>query len=246
MSGGKHSIERPRAVLKAGAMDRRLAPTVIGLALLGAVGSLSGKVWAQPAALEPAAVEVPEEAPEVFPPRPKLSLAAGMGATVDSAGFSGGAHVVPAFFAVGGFGDGLAGVDLGAFASSATGRFHAPGDDPVDRLALDGFGVLRPLARTARGSRYGVRVIRTAAIEAGLGVERDGRPTGSGSRFAVHTGARIEFPLTAGGEASELRLRLAVRRAFGLYTPSVSGASAADATSVGDSTEAYAALAVVF
>jgi hypothetical protein len=38
-----------------------------------------------------------------------------------------------------------------------------------------------------------------------------------------------------------------VRRAFGLYTPEVSVASSSTAvTSVGDSTELYAALAVVF
>lgn len=192
--------------------------------------------------------------PPVFEPvvRPRLSLAAGMGATFDAAGFPGGTHAIPAFFAVGGFGDGLYGFDLGAFASSASGRFHgvdASGvsDNPVDRLALDAFGVVRPAARLARGDdRYRMRVLRTAAAELGLGVERDGRATGSGSRLALHAGARVELPLTRAGEASELRLRLAIRRAIGLYTPELAGATPDDVTKVGDTTEVYAALAVVF
>ena len=192
--------------------------------------------------------------PPVFEPvvRPRLSLAAGMGATFDAAGFPGGTHAIPAFFAVGGFGDGLGGFDLGAFASSASGRFHgvdASGvsDNPVDRLALDAFGVLRPAARLARGDdRYRMRVLRTAAAELGLGVEREGRATGSGRRLALHAGARVELPLTRAGEASELRLRLAVRRAIGLYTPEIAGVTPVDVTKVGDTTEVYAALAVVF
>ncbi len=191
--------------------------------------------------------------PPVFEPvvRPRLSLAAGMGATFDAAGFPGGTHAIPAFFAVGGFGDGLGGFDLGAFASSASGRFQVDAsgvsDNPVDRLALDAFGVVRPAARLARGDdRYRMRVLRTAAAELGLGVEREGRATGSGSRLALHTGARVELPLTRAGEASELRLRLAVRRAIGLYTPEVAGATPVDVTKVGDTTEVYAALAVVF
>jgi hypothetical protein len=180
------------------------------------------------------------------PPRPRLSLAVGMGATLDSTGFPDGGHFIPAFFGVGGFGDGLFGFDLGAFASSASGRFPTT-DSPVDRLALDAFGVLRPTARVRPGDqRYRLRVLRTVAAELGLGFERDGQVVVSGTRWLIHTGARIEFPLTS-GQASELRLRLAVRRAFGLYTPELSTKSGPTGTvSVGDSTELYAALAVVF
>jgi hypothetical protein len=180
------------------------------------------------------------------PPRPRLSLAVGMGATLDPTGFPDGGHFIPAFFGVGGFGDGLFGFDLGAFASSASGRFPTS-DSPVDRLALDGFGVLRPAARVRPGDqRYRLRVLRTVAAELGLGFERDGQVVVSGTRWVIHTGARIEFPLTS-GQASELRLRLAVRQAFGLYTPELSTKSGPTGTvSVGDSTELYAALAVVF
>jgi hypothetical protein len=85
------------------------------------------------------------------------------------------------------------------------------------------------------------------AVELGLGLERDGRSMVAGSRWEVHTGARVEFPLTPADLPSELRLRLAVRRAIGLYTPEVAVAPhSAQATAVGDSTELYAALAVVF
>ena len=190
-----------------------------------------------------------EELPaaEPPPPRPRMSLAIGMGATFDSAGFSNGSsRAVPAFFAQGGFGDGLGGFDLGAFSSSAYGRFTGPGETPIDRLALDAFGVLRPAARVRRDDqRYRMRVLRTLAAELGLGFERDGTTLGSGTRFEILTGARVEFPLAPSGQASELRLRLAVRRAFGLYTPEVMAAPGTF-VSVGDSFELYAALAVVF
>ena len=179
------------------------------------------------------------------PPRPRLSLAVGMGATLDATGFPDGGHFIPAFFGVGGFGDGLVGVDLGAFSSAASGRFPAA-DSPVDRLALDAFGVLRPAARVRPGDqRYDKRVLRTIGFELGLGFERDGQVVVSGNRWVIHTGARIEFPLTS-GQAGELRLRLAARRAFGLYTPELSKSASSPTVSVGDSTELYAALAVVF
>jgi hypothetical protein len=199
-------------------------------------------------------VELPSETPpeavetELLalgpPPRPRLSLAVGMGATRDSTGFSNGGRFIPAFFGVGGFGDGLVGCDLGAFSSAASGRF--PKDSPVDRLALDAFAVLRPAARLRPGDqRYDKRVLRSIGGELGLGFERDGQVVVSGNRWVIHTGARIEFPLTS-GQAGELRLRLAVRRAFGLYTPELSKSVSSPPISVGDSTELYAALAVVF
>ena len=231
-------------------MPRRPASASLRIALPLALCAVSRLVAAQNTAFERgdvAAEVAPAEAPEApLPWRPRLSLAAGMGVTFDATGLEGGTHTIPAFFAVGGFGDGLTGFDLGSFASSASGRFRGT-DNPVDRLALDAFGVVRPAARLAPGDRrYRWRVLRTAAVEAGLGLERDGRVTGSGSRFTLHTGARVELPLTRAGEASELRLRLAVRRDVGLFTPKLYGANASDVTLVGDSTEVYAALAVIF
>jgi hypothetical protein len=203
---------------------------------------------AQPVAVVPPPETLGEEMPafEPPPPRPRLSLAVGVGTSFDGAGFADGTHPVPAFFAEGGIGDGLGGFDLGVFASSAYGRFTGQGETPIDRLALDAYGVLRPAARLKRDDqRYRMRVLHTLAVELGLGLERDGTTLGSGTRFEIHTGARVELPLAPPGQASELRLRLGFRRAFGLYTPQVLAATAT-LVSVGDSSELYAALAVVF
>jgi hypothetical protein len=233
-------------------MQRCLPRAGLVFALAVALCAAARLARAQPAVVEPPAATALDVAVPDPAGRPRLSLAAGMGATFDATGFAdGGTHAIPAFFGVGGFGDGLFGVDLGSFASSASGRFHGElngeTDSPVDRLALDAFGVIRPAARVRPGDdRYRLRVLRTVAAELGLGVERDGRLTGSGSRFALHTGARVELPLTRPRQPSELRLRLAVRRAIGLYTPKLSGATSSDITSVGDTNEIYAALAVVF
>ena len=180
--------------------------------------------------------------------RPRLSAGVGFGGTFDSVGFNdGNAHVIPAFFSVLGIGDGLLfGVDLGAFASQASGR-HLK-DAPVDRLAVDLYGVLRPGALYLPDDRsYQMRVLHALAVEVGLGFERDGRSAISGTRFMMHTGARVDLPLSAAGEPSDLRLRFAVRRAFGLYTPKLYSAQTGDVTGVGDSAaELYAALVVVF
>jgi hypothetical protein len=243
-------------MLKVGAMRGRtgLALGAIACALVGSVARAQPAPYSPPAPGPLIAAPPQPEVAEVAalpsferPPRPRLSLAVGMGATFDSVGFTDGTHAIPSFFATGGFGDGLLGLDLQAFASSASGRFPAT-EAPVDRLALDVFGVVRPAARFRRGdTRYAIRVLHTVAVELGLGLERDGRAMGSGSRFVVHTGARFDLPLTGAGEASELRLRFGVRRALGLYTPQLAnGSSAADITFVGDSTELYSALVLVF
>jgi hypothetical protein len=222
---------------------------IVAAAIAGAVLAAATVAHAQepPVTLPPEALT--ETMPPDLPPRPRMSLAVGMGATFDSTGFSDGAHAIPSFFAVGGFGDGFVGFDLGAFASSASGRYVAAQGEPVDRLALDAFAVIRPAAFVHRDDTdYGYRVLHTLAVELGEGFERDGRSMVAGSRWVVHTGARVEFPLTPAGLPSELRLRLAVRRAIGLYTPEVAVApgSTQEVTSVGNSTELYAALAVVF
>ena len=225
-----------------------------GLAL--ALGLLATALGAGRAARAQVAISPPPETVgeepgefEPAPPRPRLSLAVGMGATRDATGFPDGAHLVPAFFAEGGFGDSLLGVDLGAFSSSAFGRYTGPDQFPIDRLALDAFMVLRPAALYRRDDqRYRMRVLHTLALELGPGLERDGTTTASGTRFVIHTGARVELPLARRGQPSELRLRFAVRRAFGLYTPVVAAGPPGSTVnvSVGDSLELFAALAVVF
>ncbi len=91
-----------------------------------------------------------------------------------------------------------------------------------------------------------MRVLHTLAAEVGLGYERDGRTSGAGSRFQVHTGARIELPLTPAGRPSELRLRLGLSSRDRPLHPRPGRRGRTRLTSVGDSNELYAALAVVF
>jgi hypothetical protein len=92
-----------------------------------------------------------------------------------------------------------------------------------------------------------MRVLKSAGLELGFGLERDGRATATGYRFTVHLGARVDLPLTPAGSASELRVRLAAGRNLGLYTPKLYGANAGDVTEVGDTAgELFAALVAVF
>jgi len=171
--------------------------------------------------------------------RPRLTAALGMGASLDAAGLSR-TEVIPAFFATGGVGaDWPVGAELAAFASSAQGRFDGT---PIDRLALAAIAVVRPAAwKLALGDRrLPARILRASGVEVGLGLERDGTTTHSGSRFGLHLGARLEIPLGLPGYASELRLRLAVRRMEGFYTPVVQGVG------VGNSVELFSALVTVF
>jgi hypothetical protein len=187
--------------------------------------------------------ETASPSPPMVPARPKLNLAVGMGASFESSGFAPArTEMVPAFFATGGVGDAWPlGFELGAFASSASGRFRAP-DAPVDRLSLDARGVLRPLTFrvSPEDRRYRARLVRAMGLELGLGIERDGTTVRAGSRLGVHTGVRLEVPLTPAGAGSELRLRLGVRRMIGLYTPRVG------TVDVGDSLDVFAALVTVF
>jgi hypothetical protein len=179
--------------------------------------------------------------------RPRLSAAIGMGSSFDAVGFDDkSVRAIPTFVSVLGIGDGGFGFDLGAYAAEAAGR-HG-NQNPVDRLALDAFGVIRPGSWYRPADvNYQLRVLRGLGAELGLGFERDGRSAVSGTRFVLHVGARADFPLTPASEPTELRLRIAVRRAIGLYTPKLYGTTVSDVTSVSDSAaELYAALVVVF
>jgi hypothetical protein len=178
---------------------------------------------------------------EVPPIRPRMTLAIGMGASFESAGL-GRTEAVPAFSVTGGVGaDWRVGVELAAFASSATGRFKAP-DAPIDRLALSLIGVARPFAWVfpVGDHRYGVRVLRTFGLEAGPGVERDGSTQRAGSRWGLHTGVRLEVPIVPATSPSELRIRIGGRYMYGFYTPRVGPIE------VGNGAELYAALVTVF
>jgi hypothetical protein len=222
-------------------MSRRLFAAAVACAAIAS----SAEVVAQTVMTQPGELAEAPIRPQF--PRPLLSTGVGMGATLDAAGFSdGNTRTIPAFFTMLGIGDGLWGFELAVFASQAAGRFV--GENPVDRLAVDGSAVFRVGGLAAPDNqRYWTRVLRTVGAELGLSFEREGRSMISGTRFAIRTGARIELPLTPQREPSQLRVRLAARRAFGLYTPKLYGSTSSDVTEVDDSAvEIYGALVVVF
>jgi hypothetical protein len=175
--------------------------------------------------------------------RPRISVAVGMGASFERSGLAPArTDTVPTFFAVGGFGEGLFGVDLGLTATTASGRFRLP-DAPVDRLGVDAMLVVRPWAASLAAFEtlsFSQSVLRTIAAEVGIGYEHDSRGLRAGSRMGARLGARVDVPLYP-RDPSQLRLRFAVRRFVGFYVPQV------DATDVKDTgLEAYGGLAVSF
>ena len=174
--------------------------------------------------------------------RPRISVAVGMGASFESSGLSPArTAAVPSFFAVGGFGQGLVGLDFGLLATTASGRFRAP-DMPVDRLGIDAMLVIRPWAWKYPPDTpwFGQRLLRSLAAEVGVGYEHDSRGLQSGSRMGLRGGARVDVPLFP-AEASQLCVRLAVRRLYGFFTPRLEPIDVKDT-----GLEAYAALVLSF
>jgi hypothetical protein len=198
--------------------------------------------------VSPAPLSEPAPAPTPSSDRPRLSLAVGMGASFDDTGLSPArTRAIPSFFAAGGFGDGFIGLDLAVFASTASGRYRPP-DAPFDRQALDAMVVVRPLCHSLPPDvvRWLPRLARTLGMELGGGFERDGRGQTAEHRFGFRLGGRVELPLTAAGDPSQLpsqlRLRLAVRRFYG----GTVGNSDPNNPAKDSLLELYGALAVIF
>ena len=192
----------------------------------------------------PAPLSTPSPSPAPSSDRPRLSLAVGMGASFDDTGLSPArTRAIPSFFAVGGFGDGFIGLDLAVFASTASGRYRPP-DAPFDRQALDAMVVVRPLCHSLPPDvvRFLPRVARTLGLELGGGFERDGRGQTAEHRFGFRLGGRLELPLTAARDPSQLRVRLAVRRFYG----GTVGNSDPNHPAKDSALELYGALAVIF
>jgi hypothetical protein len=206
-------------------------------------------VSALPPPTSPAPLSESTPSPASPPPvpssdRPRLSLAVGMGASFDDTGLSPArTRAIPSFFAVGGFGDGFIGLDLAVFASTASGRYRPP-DAPFDRQALDAMVVLRPLCHSLPPDvvRLLPRIARTLGMELGGGFERDGNGQTAEHRFGFHLGGRLEPPLTAASDPSQLRVRLAVRRFYG----GTVGNSDPNNPAKDSALELYGALAVIF
>jgi catechol 2,3-dioxygenase-like lactoylglutathione lyase family enzyme len=164
--------------------------------------------------------------------RPKVQVALGLGASFDgNAPNPHPDHPVSAFFFGLGIGDQLLGLDLRSFANGAT-------QMQLGRISLELVGVIRPLAPMAREG-YGYRVLRSASVDLGVGVERASVAQTSDWRTGLLLGAHGDLPI--GPEAlKELRLRLGVRRLFA-GTGSVSDIPVQDST-----VELYGQVAFVF
>src|SRR5205814_943925 len=130
-----------------------------------------------------------------------------------------------------GIGDGLLGLELRSFANGAT-------QMQLGRLSLELVAVARPLARLTREG-YGFRVLRTAGLALGPGLERASVSMQSGWRAGALLGAHLDLPI---GPAApkELRLRLGARRLVATHT------SVADIVVKDSTVELYGQVAFVF
>jgi hypothetical protein len=166
--------------------------------------------------------------------RPKVHVAVGMGASFDK----GSPNPTPdrpitAFLFTLGIGDHLLGLDLRSCANGAT-------QMQVSRLSGELVGVGRPLVLLLDRPGYGYRVLRTASLDLGLGIERVSIALQSDWRFGVVAGSHIDLPLGPEGTGKELRLRLGVRRL--VATKGTIGSLTTRDTTL----EAYGQLAFVF
>jgi hypothetical protein len=164
--------------------------------------------------------------------RPKVHVAVGMGASIDRGAPN--PHPddpVTAFLFTLGIGDALLGLDLRSCANGAT-------QVQVSRLSGELVGVLRPLTLLDRPG-YGFRVLRTASLDLGLGVERVSISLQSDWRVGLVVGTHVDLPLGP-PVGKELRLRLGVRRLIATQGD-IAGVPARDTT-----LEAYAQAAFVF
>ena len=99
--------------------------------------------------------------------------------------------------------------------------------------------MLRPGARLDRPG-YGYRVLRTASVDLGAGVERVSISPESDWRAGLILGTHVDLPLGPMGASKELRLRLGVRRLVAT-NGTLSGVPAQDTT-----LELYGQAAFVF
>ncbi len=180
------------------------------------------------------------------PRRPRFDVAVGMGGSFDSSGLVKGRTVLaPAFLVQAAVGDGPIGFAARLLSTQASGRFHqicnGVSDMPVDRLAIDLLFAIRPWAAGYTNDKsWGSRVARGLALNLGAGGENASVGQQSSFRIGIVVGAHVDLPLTPSGDATELRLRLGVRRML-------AGEGTAGVVLVSDtSADVFGALAAVF
>jgi hypothetical protein len=135
--------------------------------------------------------------------RPKFQVGIGLGASIEPDASAD--DPLPAFFFVGGFGDGLLGVDLRVFANGAT-------TSQVNRTAGEVVLAVRPLSPWMTSERYDQRVLRTVAVTAGPAYERVARGRPSDERLGLVLGLHLDLPLVPAAVRRDLRARVGVRR----------------------------------
>jgi len=208
----------------------------------------------------PTVARTAEEAPSELPSpvaRPRFTVSAAVGVSVDNAGIADGRNVaIPSFSVQGGIGQELLGFDARLFASEAAGQFSTPSqvatdrralvaDIGADRQAVDLMLAVRPFWRWQRQNlAWSARFVRALTVDIGAAGER----VSIGAQTVLRVGAVMcayaDLPLTPADAASALHLRVTVRRMVGtrrdlteLGTP----------RQVGDTrAELLAGLAVVF
>jgi len=189
--------------------------------------------------------------------RPRFSVAAAVGVSVDNEGIADGRNVaIPSFAVQGGIGQGLLGFDARLFASEAAGQFSTPSQVAADRKALvadvgadrqaaDLMLAIRPFALWQRQRLdWSGRFLRALTVDVGAAGERVSIGAQSVKRIGAVLAAYADLPLTPAEDSSALHLRLAVRRMIGTHgdLPGSGGTKQVGDTRV----ELFAGLAVIF
>lgn len=189
--------------------------------------------------------------------RPRFSVAAAVGVSVDNQGIADRRNVaIPSFSVQGGIGQGVLGFDARLFASEAAGQFSTPSQVAADRKALiadvgadrqaaDLMLAIRPFARWERQRLdWPARFVRALTVDVGAAVERVSIGAQTVQRIGAVLAAYADLPLTPVDDTSALHLRLAVRRMLGTHPDVGDGTGTKQ---VGDTrAELLAGLAVIF
>jgi len=197
------------------------------------------------------------EQPPLPVARPRFSMAASLGVSVDNQGIADRRNVaIPSFSVQGGIGQDLLGFDARLFASEAAGQFSTPSQVAADRKALiadvgadrqaaDLMLAVRPFARWQRQRfAWTDRFMRALTLDVGAALERVSVGAQTVMRAGAVVAAYADLPLSGADDPSPLHLRLAARRMIGTRPEVADGTGTKQ---VGDSrVELLAGLAVIF
>jgi len=174
-----------------------------------------------------------EQEPPLPVTRPRFSVSAGLGISVDDEGIADGRNVaIPSFSVQGGIGQDLLGFDARLFASEAAGQFSTPvalspsassvktpvADVGADRQAVDLMLAIRPFARWHRSLRdWPSRFVHALTLDVGAAGERVSIGAQTVKRIGAVVAAYADLPVTPAGDTSALHIRLTARRMIGTH-----------------------------